>query len=46
MASKKDKTMDQQNRENFLNKLAAKMGRARKLVPDQMEEQVNHHPTL
>ena len=37
--------MDQQNRENFLNKLAAKMGRARKLVPDQMEEQVNHHPT-
>ena len=45
MASKKDKTMDQQNREDFLNKLAAKMGRARKLVPDQMEEQVNHHPT-
>lgn len=37
--------MNVQNRENFLNKLAAKMGRERKLVPDQMETPVNDHPT-
>ncbi|WP_427833473.1 LutC/YkgG family protein [Actinobacillus pleuropneumoniae] len=37
--------MDLQNRENFLNKLAQRMGRERKLVPDQMEALVNNHPT-
>ena len=37
--------MNLENRENFLNKLAAKMGRERKLVPDQMEAPVNDHPT-
>lgn len=37
--------MNVENRENFLNKLAAKMGRARKLVPDQMEAPVNDYPT-
>lgn len=37
--------MDLQNRENFLNKLAQRMGRERKLVPDQMETPVNNHPT-
>lgn len=37
--------MDLQNRENFLNKLAQRMGRERKLVPDQMEAPVNNHPT-
>ena len=36
--------MDLQNRENFLNKLAQRMGRERKLVPDQMEAPVNNHP--
>ncbi|WGE80192.1 LutC/YkgG family protein [Actinobacillus equuli] len=37
--------MDLQNRENFLNKLAQRMGRERKLVPDQMDTPVNDHPT-
>ena len=37
--------MNVENRENFLNKLAAKMGRKRKLVPDQMDTPVNDHPT-
>ncbi len=37
--------MNIENREKFLNKLAAKMGRERKFVPDQMEEPVNNHPT-
>ena len=37
--------MNVENRENFLNKLAAKMGRERKLVPDQMDTPVNDHPT-
>ncbi|WP_440201917.1 LutC/YkgG family protein [Actinobacillus pleuropneumoniae] len=37
--------MDLQNREKFLNKLAQRMGRERKLVPDQMEAPVNNHPT-
>ena len=37
--------MDLQNRENFLNRLADRMGRARKLIPDQMESPVNNHPT-
>ena len=33
--------MNVENRENFLNKLAAKMGRERKLVPEQMDTPVN-----
>lgn len=37
--------MDLQNREKFLNRLADRMGRARKLIPDQMESPVNNHPT-
>ena len=37
--------MNVENRENFLNKLAAKMGRERKLVPEQMDTPVNDHPT-
>ncbi|TCP93262.1 L-lactate dehydrogenase complex protein LldG [Cricetibacter osteomyelitidis] len=37
--------MDLQNRENFLNKLAERMGRPRQLVPEPMPELVNNHPT-
>lgn len=37
--------MNLENRENFLNKLAAKMGRPRQLVPAPMEAPVNDHPT-
>lgn len=29
--------MDLQNRENFLNKLAAKMGKARAIIPEPMD---------
>lgn len=36
--------MDVQNRDNFLNKLAAKMGRPRQLVPEPMPELVNDYP--
>ncbi|OOR98522.1 lactate utilization protein C [Canicola haemoglobinophilus] len=36
--------MDLQNRDNFLNKLAAKMGRPRQLVPEPMPELVNDYP--
>ena len=37
--------MDLQNRENFLNKLAAKMGKERRTVPEVMATPVNTHPT-
>ena len=37
--------MDLQNRENFLNKLAAKMGKARAIVPEPMDTPVNTYPT-
>ncbi|OOH91786.1 lactate utilization protein C [Pasteurellaceae bacterium 15-036681] len=37
--------MDLQNRENFLNKLAERMGRPRQTVPEPMPELVNDHPT-
>lgn len=37
--------LDLQNRENFLNKLAEKMGRPRQLVPEPMPTLVNNHPT-
>ena len=37
--------MDLQNRENFLNKLAAKMGKARAIVHEQMDAPVNTYPT-
>ncbi|MDD0824542.1 lactate utilization protein C [Mannheimia sp. AT1] len=37
--------MDLQNRENFLNKLANRMGRPRQTVPAPMPELVNNHPT-
>ncbi len=37
--------MNLQNREDFLNKLAAKMGKARDLVPQPMEAPVNTYPT-
>ncbi|OOR99350.1 lactate utilization protein C [Haemophilus paracuniculus] len=37
--------MDLQNRENFLNKLAERMGRPRQLVPEPMPTLVNNHPT-
>ncbi|MGX2969939.1 LutC/YkgG family protein [Ursidibacter sp. B-7004-1] len=37
--------MDMQNRENFLNKLAERMGRPRQTVPAPMPELVNNHPT-
>lgn len=37
--------MDLQNRENFLNKLAERMGRPRQTVPAPMPELVNNHPT-
>ena len=37
--------MDLQNRENFLNKLAERMGRSRQTVPAPMPELVNNHPT-
>ncbi|MGX2950463.1 LutC/YkgG family protein [Ursidibacter sp. B-7004-1] len=36
--------MDMQNRENFLNKLAERMGRPRQTVPAPMPELVNNHP--
>lgn len=37
--------MDMQNRENFLNKLAQRMGRPRETVPAPMPEWVNDYPT-
>ncbi|NBI13647.1 lactate utilization protein C [[Haemophilus] felis] len=37
--------MDFQNRENFLNKLAERMGRPRQTVPEPMPKWVNNHPT-
>lgn len=37
--------MDMQNRENFLNKLAERMGRPRQTVPAPMPKLVNNHPT-
>ena len=37
--------MDLQNRENFLNKLAAKMGKPRANVPEAMATPVNTYPT-
>ena len=37
--------MDLQNRENFLNKLAAKMGKARAIIPEPMDAPVNTYPT-
>ena len=37
--------MDLQNRENFLNKLAAKMGKTRSFQPEPMEKPVNTYPT-
>ena len=37
--------MDLQNRENFLNKLAAKMGKQRANVPESMATPVNTYPT-
>ena len=37
--------MDLQNRENFLNKLAAKMGKERRTVPEVMATPMNTHPT-
>lgn len=37
--------MDFQNRENFLNKLAERMGRPRQTVPEPMPTLVNNHPT-
>ena len=37
--------MDLQNRENFLNKLAAKMGKQRANVPETMATPVNTYPT-
>lgn len=37
--------MDLQNRENFLNKLATKMGKARSIQPEPMASPVNTHPT-
>lgn len=37
--------MDLQNRENFLNKLAAKMGKERAFQPEPMEKPVNTYPT-
>ena len=37
--------MEQQNRENFLNRLAEKMGRPRQFVAEPMAEPVNHYPT-
>ncbi|WP_249961529.1 LutC/YkgG family protein [Histophilus somni] len=37
--------MDLQNRDNFLNKLAAKMGRSRQFIPEPMPELVNNYPT-
>ncbi|NBI43319.1 lactate utilization protein C [[Haemophilus] felis] len=37
--------MDFQNRENFLNKLAEKMGRPCQTVPAPMPKWVNNHPT-
>ncbi|MDO9986280.1 lactate utilization protein C [Glaesserella parasuis] len=37
--------MDLQNRENFLNKLAERMGRPRQLVPEPMPKLVNDYPT-
>ena len=37
--------MDLQNRENFLNKLAAKMGKARAIIPEPMDVPVNTYPT-
>lgn len=37
--------MDLQNRENFLNKLAAKMGKPRTLQPEPMPTPVNTYPT-
>lgn len=36
--------MDMQNRENFLNRLAEKMGKARQLEPAPMPEWVNDYP--
>lgn len=36
--------MDMQNRENFLNKLAEKMGKSRQLTPEPMPELVNDYP--
>ena len=36
--------MDMQNRKNFLNKLAERMGRPRQTVPAPMPELVNNHP--
>ncbi|OOF58709.1 LutC/YkgG family protein [Rodentibacter genomosp. 2] len=36
--------MNLENRENFLNKLANKMGRARQLEPTPMEEPLNDYP--
>ncbi|TGZ98889.1 LutC/YkgG family protein [Rodentibacter pneumotropicus] len=36
--------MNLENRENFLNKLANKMGRARQLEPTSMEEPLNDYP--
>lgn len=37
--------MDLQNRDNFLNKLATKMGRPRQFIPEPMPELVNNYPT-
>lgn len=37
--------MDLQNRENFLNKLAERMGRPRQLEPEPMPKLVNDYPT-
>ncbi|MCK3658755.1 lactate utilization protein B/C [Pasteurellaceae bacterium Pebbles2] len=37
--------MDLQNREDFLNKLAAKMGRPRQNVPEPMPARLNDYPT-
>lgn len=37
--------MDMQNRENFLNKLAERMGRPRQTVPEPMAAWINDHPT-
>ncbi|PJG83018.1 LutC/YkgG family protein [Caviibacterium pharyngocola] len=37
--------MDVQNRENFLDKLAQKMGRARRLTPDPLPPRLNDYPT-
>ncbi|PJG85902.1 LutC/YkgG family protein [Conservatibacter flavescens] len=36
--------MNQQNREDFLNKLAQKMGKTRSTVPEPLTDLVNHYP--